>query len=221
MHRTIHALPLLSLLAAACTGGDNAPRPVGPDPAAGHEGHDHGPGEHAHADDQGGTSSTATPQPGEAHTRASGAPLAFTGPEGWVEEPPANNMRQSQYRLPAVEGDAKDAEVIVTYFGPSGAGDLDMNIDRWCSAFAQPDGSSTRETMRMSNRRVGGIAISEYDIRGTYLGMRGGEQNAGYRMVVALIESDHGPYYVKITGPEATVEKWLASFRSFVGAACS
>ncbi len=219
MIRTLHAVPLL-LLVAACAGEDNAPQPVDPHATAaetGHEGHDHGPGEHG----AGGTGSTAAPQEGAVSTRAPGTPLVFAIQEGWIEEPPANSMRQAQYRLPAADGDSADAEVIVSYFGEAGAGPLDANIARWCGSFSQPDGSDTRERMVMSNRRVNGIAITEYDIRGTFLGMRGTESSDGYRMVVAVVESDHGPYFLKVTGPEATVERWLASFRSFTGSGCA
>ncbi len=216
MKQSIYALSLLFLV-SSCGGEDNAPKPAGQPPVDEHAGHDHGPGEHG----QGGTASTAAPRDGEAATRAAGQPLVFEIQEGWSEEPPENNMRLAQFSLPAAEGDSADAEVILSYFGPQGAGALDMNITRWCGAFSQPDGSQTRDKMQMSNRRVNGIAVSEYDIRGTYLGMRGGEQNADYRMIVALVESDHGPYYVKLTGPEKTVEKWLASFRSYVGSGCA
>jgi hypothetical protein len=39
----------------------------------------------------------------------------------------------------------------------------------------------------------------------------------GFRMLAAIIESDHGAYYVKLVGPEKTVQEHAAAFRGFIG----
>ena len=39
------------------------------------------------------------------------AGMKSAAPKGWKEEPPANNMRLTQFKLPKAEGDAEDAEL--------------------------------------------------------------------------------------------------------------
>jgi hypothetical protein len=47
----------------------------------------------------------------------------------------------------------------------------------------------------------------------------GDRQNKpGWRLLGAVVESPHGPYYVKLVGPDATVRSWKESFRAFLRA---
>ena len=39
----------------------------------------------------------------------------------------------------------------------------------------------------------------------------------GFRMRAAILESDHGAYYVKLVGPAATVEQHGKAFGDFIG----
>lgn len=168
--------------------------------------------------------STATPEDGgEAaeHVRENpGAPLVFTTPEGWRSTTPSSSMRKAQYVLPAENGDPEDAELVVYQFGER-AGPLQANIDRWVGQFEQPDGSPSNERLVVSTRRVRGMEITLVDIRGTYRAESfpgSGERvnKPAMRMLAAVIESDHGPYYCKLVGPERTVDHWEGSFQSFL-----
>ena len=56
---------------------------------------------------------------------------------------------------------------------------------------------------------------------GTYSGgmMMGGQsatEMTGYKMIAAQVRSSAGPYFVKLVGPEATVNKWEESFDQFM-----
>jgi hypothetical protein len=153
--------------------------------------------------------------------RVPGTPLAFTAQEGWVEETPTSSMRKAQYRLPHAEGDAQDASLVV-YFFPTGAGTLEANLQRWAGQFEQPDGSPSANAMTQIERKVNGMPVHEVALSGTYVaetapgsGQRVREE--GWRMLVSVIDSDHGSYYAKLVGPQATVERWEPSFRRFVG----
>ena len=42
---------------------------------------------------------------------------------------------------------------------------------------------------------------------------------SGGKLMGAILESDHGPYYLKLVGPKATVEAHAAAFRAFVSSA--
>jgi len=167
--------------------------------------------------------STATPEDGALaeEVRANpDAPLEFGTPEGWRAVTPKSAMRKAQYELPAQSGDSEDAALVVYQFGER-AGPLQANIDRWVGQFEQPDGSPSSEHLSISNRRVRGMDITLVDLRGTYVAESfpgSGERvnKPGMRMLAAVIESSHGPYYCKLVGPERTVDHWEASFQRFL-----
>ena len=170
----------------------------------------------------GSAAATATPPP-DAPRVMPGAALVFSPQPGWtVEKPDPDKVnRKAQYRLPRAEGDVEDASIVVTYFGPSGAGSTEMNLQRWAGQFEQPDGGPSAGVMKHASRSVNGMSVLDVDISGTYLGsgMPGAEaagKRPGWRMLASMIESDHGPYFVKLLGPEATVSKSEASYRSFI-----
>ncbi len=171
-----------------------------------------------------GPASTVRPDAEEVAAAATplGNPLTFTPPAGWVTEEPSSGMRKAQYRLPgAAEDGAEDAELVVYYFGPSSGGTVEANVERWASQFSQPDGSDTMDRVTFSERRVRGLPVHEVAISGTYVAETSpgsGERvdRPGWSMLAAIVESDHGPYYLKLTGPEATVKARSGEFRALV-----
>ncbi len=165
-------------------------------------------------------------KPASAHDSTRGAApamtggLKFTAPSGWISEKPSNNMRQAQYRLPRVEGDTEDAEMVVYYF-QGGGGGVQANIDRWIGQFTKADGSPVGDLAKTSRKTVNGIQVSLVDVSGTYSGAMspmGGssEPKTNYRMLGAVAEAASGPWFFKLTGPVKTVTKWQSSFDSFI-----
>ena len=171
-----------------------------------------------------GAASTARPD-GEAATRREpGAPLQFGAPPDWAPEETTSAMRKAQYRLPHAEGDEEDGQLVVYFFGGGGGGTLEANLERWASQFEQPDGTASKERLEVTHRDVAGMAVTEASLTGTYVaetapgsGVRVNEP--GWRMLAAIVESDHGPYYVKLVGPEKTVGRWEDAFRRYVSSA--
>ena len=39
-----------------------------------------------------------------------------------------------------------------------------------------------------------------------------------WRMLAAVVETPRGPYYVKLVGPDATVQRWKESYQAFLQA---
>lgn len=165
------------------------------------------------------TERPSPPTPGDEPARA-GRPLAFSPPAGWVVDEPANAMRAAQYTLPGADG-AGDAELVVFYFGPDSGGSVEANLTRWAGQFEQPDGGDSMERLARSERRVLGMPVHEVSLSGTFVaettpgsGVR--VNHPDWRLLAAIVESDHGPYYLKLVGPEATVDAHEAAFRTFV-----
>ncbi len=173
-----------------------------------------------------GTASTGSMKPEAAHSptgtaaELSSAGLKFTAPPGWVSEPPSSSMRKAQYRLPRVEGDGEDAEMVVYYF-QGGGGGVQANIDRWVGQFTKPDGSPANDSAKISKKVVHGVPVTTVDVSGTYSGAMGPmgasePAKSGYRLLAAVAEASDGPWFFKLTGPVKTVAKWESSFDSFV-----
>ena len=158
----------------------------------------------------------ASLQPISAHSEQQG--LRYTAPEGWVSETPKSSMRKAQYRLPRVEGDVEDAELVVFYFGGEG-GSVQANVERWIGQF-QSDSSSNAEP-RTRRKESYGIPLTIVDVAGTYTGAGGPMMSAAapkpnFRMLAAVAETATGPWFFKLTGPKNTVGRWEDSFESFL-----
>jgi hypothetical protein len=155
--------------------------------------------------------------------------LVFAAPEGWTQEQPVSRMRRAQYRLPKVEGDSEDAQVVVFYFGGSG-GSVEANVDRWVGMFTKEDGSPATGQSKISKKQVNGLPVTLVDVSGTYnsqsMGPMGGGGATGgsgpkphFRMLAAIAETSTGPWFIRLTGPKKTVDRWEKSFFAFVDSA--
>ncbi|MGA9769836.1 MAG: hypothetical protein WBV94_12400 [Blastocatellia bacterium] len=148
--------------------------------------------------------------------------LKLQAPDGWISEPPTSSMRVAQYKLP---GDGGDASLIVFYFGPGQGGSVDANLERWIGQMQQPDGSSSRAKAKTETTTVNGMPLTLLDVTGTYSagdmtgGGGSGQAISNARMRAAVIETSKGAYYIKLVGPEKTVERWDAGYMAFVKSA--
>jgi hypothetical protein len=163
-------------------------------------------------------------EPAPVAAREAGAALAFATPNGWIAVTPSSSMRKAQFRVPKSEGDAEDAECVVYYFGAGGGGGVESNLERWCSQFEQTDGRESSAVLVRSERQVGGMAVHEAELSGTYVaetapGSGVHLNKPGFAMRGAIIESDHGAYYAKLVGPAATVARQADAFRGLVDSA--
>jgi hypothetical protein len=151
---------------------------------------------------------------------APGGSLTYTAPPSWHTRPASSSMRVAEFVIPHVTGDAEDAELVVYYFG-SGAGTVDANIERWIGQMQQPDGTATKDKAKRSSRTVNGLQVTLVDASGTYVAeMRPGAtehfNKPGFRLRAAVVETPRGPYYLKMTGPAATIGAADAAFTAFL-----
>jgi hypothetical protein len=149
--------------------------------------------------------------------------LSFTAPKEWTNAPSTSSMRVAQYSLARASGDSEDAELIVYYFGGSG-GSVEANLDRWMGQMQQPDGRPSKAVAKTSSLTANGLKITLLDVGGRYVAetMPGSNQRLDkpdFRMKAAVVETPKGPYFVKLTGPAKTVERWSAAFDGFLKSA--
>ena len=151
------------------------------------------------------------------------ATLHFTAPKEWIVKPSSSAMRVAQYTLPRAAGDVEDGELIVYFFGGQG-GSVQANLDRWVGQMEQPDGRSSKAVATTETLTVGGMKVTVLDVSGKYVAeMTPGSQTRyskpGFRLKAAVVETAGGPYFVKLTGPAKTVERWNAPFATFLKSA--
>lgn len=158
-----------------------------------------------------------------ASSSASTGELQFKTPGGWSSETPSSSMRVGQYQLPAADGDAEPASLVVYYFGAGQGGSVQANLDRWTGQIQQPNGGSSKDKAKTESLTVNGMNVTLLDVSGTYAGgdMGGGagQSKPNFRMRAGVIETPKGGYFIKLVGPERTVGKWDDSFMEFIKSA--
>jgi hypothetical protein len=142
--------------------------------------------------------------------------LPFAIPAGWTQVPPASSFRVAEFRIAGAEG-TPAAEVAVFNFGPGQGGDADSNIQRWLGTIIQPDGAPSAPVATRNRFTAGGWTISYVEVAGTLLpqnmpGAPARPQQEGSRLAGAILESGDTRWFVRITGPDATVAGAVPGF---------
>jgi hypothetical protein len=144
--------------------------------------------------------------------------FTFKRPASWEWVETASQMRKAQLKVN--DADKKNsAEVVFFHFGPSNGGGVQANVDRWFGQFQEPReklGAKSEET------KIGKHKVTFVRAEGTYLsGMPGGARTPqpGSALRGAIIESEEGDVFVKMTGPAALVKSSEKDFRDMIESA--
>jgi len=161
----------------------------------------------------------------DAGTRAfliAGGSLTLEAPPGWKRVQPKSGIVETEFSIPAEEGDAQPGRMTVMGAG----GGVQANVDRWYGQFTQPDGSATKDKATTKAVKLAGCTVTLVDVAGTYKDTPGGPFAGGktierpeYRMLAAIVEPEdknRGSYFLKFYGPAKTVAKHADGFRTMV-----
>jgi hypothetical protein len=138
----------------------------------------------------------------------------FTRPVKWESVQPSSSMRKAQLRVPGDKG--QSADVIFFHFGPGGGGGTQANIDRWQGQFTDAHDKSAKP------EKIGRHNVIYVTSKGTYSGGMPGAPATplpNYALLGAIIESDGGNIFIKMTGPEKVVSAAEKDFRQMVASA--
>jgi len=127
-------------------------------------------------------------------------------------------MRKAQLKV----NDAakkESAEVVFFHFGEGGGGGTQANIDRWLGQFQE-----AREKLnpKIETATAAGRKVTYVQAEGTYMsGMPGGAKTPqpGTVLLGAIIESDKGNVFIRMTGPAKLALSAKADFRKMVESA--
>ncbi len=137
--------------------------------------------------------------------------LTWKAPPAWTVAPNPSPMRLATYKLPRAAGDSEDVDVAITRAG----GGTEPNIQRWLTQFAQHAPEIRTVTT------VRGLKVTIVDVSGTYGGgvMMPGDapsSHPNWTLLAAIVETEASPYFIKITGPSATVHAARAGLDSLI-----
>ncbi len=144
------------------------------------------------------------------------SPIAFDLPAGWESQTPSSGMRIAQATVPGPGG---PAELAVFHFGAGGGGGVDANIERWIGQMEPEAGGAAPPPQRDRFER-GAYTVSTVEVAGTLLpsGMGSGpvSPQPNSLLLGAVVEGPGGPWFFKLTGPEATLAPQREAFAAML-----
>lgn len=143
--------------------------------------------------------------------------IAFKMPGEWGVETPKSSMRRAQLSAP---GSAGPGELVVYFFGPQGAGSAEANVERWVGQFEKPDGSPVTDSVQ-SKSKVAGMDVVRVEVAGQFSGRMAPSgvpqpTEDDQRLIAAIVNSEGGPYYFKLLGPNASIAENGAVFDALI-----
>lgn len=222
------------LILSAC---ERAPEPKGPEPVRPSTG-GVAPRTPAPAEAGAAPSPGAAPSAGAEPSAGAGTPLAsqqaggfpVSGPDGdqtvievgglvmpkpitWVWTAPTMQFRALQYAVPALGVNSPAAELVFSVFAGGEGGPVGANLDRWSNQFREGDGAAPS---KRSERQVAGLKVHLIESAGAYMGMGAAAPRPGYMQLGAIVEAPGRNVFMKIVGPQATVESNRAAFEAML-----
>ena len=142
--------------------------------------------------------------------------ITLPKPAAWTWVKPSMQFRTLQYQV-CNSGPGKVApcaDLIVSVFKLGDGGSVDANIGRWKNQFQNADGSPAQPTR--SQRVVAGASVTRVDLKGAWKGMGMGEAQNNSEQLAAAIELPQETIYIRMVGPESTVEAARKDFEAMV-----
>ena len=142
--------------------------------------------------------------------------ITLPKPAAWTWVKPSMQFRTLQYQV-CNSGPGKVApcaDLIVSVFKLGDGGSVEANIGRWKNQFQNADGSPAQPTR--SQRVVAGASVTRVDLKGAWKGMGMGEAQNNSEQLAAAIELPQETIYIRMVGPESTVEAARKDFEAMV-----
>lgn len=126
-------------------------------------------------------------------------------PSEWTQEQASSQMRVTQFAL----NKTPEHKVVISFFGNNDSM-IKANIERWKSQFSEQD---SYETLKVENNNN----IIAIKILGTYKlksfpMAQDFTETPNYGVLAAIVPSEEGPYYLKLTAPKNIIEEETARF---------
>jgi hypothetical protein len=141
--------------------------------------------------------------------------FTFKFGDPWVRQQVTSPMRAGQLTYDHEDEDLKDVDLVIYFFGAGQGGGIQANIDRWIGQFE----GTPKYTI--DKKDMGGREVTFLEASGTYMESMGGPFSGNktsqpdYAMLAAILPSDQGAVFLKLTGPNDSVEALKEDFMAF------
>jgi hypothetical protein len=133
----------------------------------------------------------------------------------WIRQQVTSSMRAGQLTYDHADEKLADIDLVIYFFGQGQGGGIQANLDRWVGQF-----EGTPES-KIEEKEMSGRKVSFLTAKGTYMDSMGGpfsgnkEAKTDHMMLAAILPSDQGAVFLKLTGPQASVEAMMTDFEKF------
>ena len=137
----------------------------------------------------------------------------FKRPAKWEWVEPTSPMRKAELKIADAKG---KSEIIFFIFGGGQGGGTQANVERWLGQFQEPRDQLKAKTESIT---VNGRKITYVQAQGTYMsGAPGGPKSPlkDHGLLGAIIESDQGNVFVRMTGPFDMVTASRDEFKQMI-----
>jgi hypothetical protein len=141
--------------------------------------------------------------------------FTFTRPSAWEWVESSSMMRKAQLKISDAEK-KQSGEVVFFYFGEGSGGGTKPNIERWLGQFEEP---REKINSKVEEVTVGKRKVTYVQAEGTYKsGMPGGPTTPrpNTMLMGAILESDEGNVFIRLTAPAPLAKSSQAIFRRMV-----
>jgi hypothetical protein len=133
----------------------------------------------------------------------------------WTKNASPRPMSAGGYVLPEKDGVALDAAL---YHFPGQGGDLEANVTRWTGMFEKTSApKAEREELTFGGKKATLVKLT-----GTYVGSSfrpETEPRKDWTMLAAILHSEKGHVFVRMTGPTLAVTTQAEAFKQLIGSA--
>ncbi|MEY3023868.1 MAG: hypothetical protein RJA16_694 [Planctomycetota bacterium] len=130
-------------------------------------------------------------------------------PASWTWQRPSMQFRTLQFTVPGRDG-ADAADLVFSLFFDREGGPTELNVDRWNRQFLDEEGQPTTPVQRQNFEFEMPVLFVEH--RGSYLQMGAAAPRGGYAQLAGVIDAPKRRVFVRLVGPDATVEANRAAF---------
>jgi hypothetical protein len=134
-------------------------------------------------------------------------------PASWPWQQPTMRFRSLQYTVPGRDGGGA-GELILSLFMSTESRPTRLNIDRWNRQFTDAEGAPT--TPVQERRLETTIPTLFVEHHGGYIEMGAAAARGNHRQLAAVVEAPGRRVFVRLVGPDATVEANRAAFMEMV-----
>lgn len=137
--------------------------------------------------------------------------FTWVAPPAWKAQDSTSSIRLASYEVP---GDGGSAECLVSVLDGSAGGILN-NVNMWRQQMGLPPVDEPAMEKEAQKIEIANFPSVVVDLKGTYKGKNSEVKTENSRMLGVILPAQHRTFFIKMVGPEGTVEAQCENFKTF------